>query len=623
MVFTIFFPDNVYGKDAEFEMYVTDDNGCRINAFFNETDNVYYIFMTCENDIQTVDLKYTSNKIINKKNQIKTLYNAFNQSTSIEITDSSLGKIRVKILQSDIPSLHISLNKESLEYLNADKNNKIKKTTIYITDNNEDFCLCDKKVSIKGRGNTSFNLFEKKGYQLEFSKDTSILGMSPAKKWVLIANANDDTLMRNYIAYSLSEMLGMPYTTNFRFVDLWIDGDYRGLYMIGEKIEIGENRIALKNKLGAIFELDFAFYEEEDYWFFDKFSGLHFTVKDSVEKIDAGNNNPDEINSSINDIEQISIFKDKFNAFFELINFTNPDRRNLTIEDLSKHIDVDSFAKYFLIDEFLLNREGFNTSFYWYVDGIDDLLHVGPVWDFDTSMGDDGIEPDTFYGHNNIIFSNLLTIPAFYEYTNELYRKNIYTFRYLSFSAKAYHTKIAKSAAMNFKRYNILGKDNEKGGTYSKTFDEACDFLKGWLDERYKNFKVLDNSEKIYVNEDISFSHEGTTDTNRYITITVYSLRTLQSPRLAIWSYASEQKDIKWYNFSNPKKGIYTCTIDTTTLYQSGYIMAHFYENNKLIFDMGFCIPAIPRTIPNKTLLETELLTLGDGVSGSKYILNH
>ena len=98
------------------------------------------------------------------------------------------------------------------------------------------------KATIRGRGSSTWNE-EKKPYLLELSGATSVLGMKPAHKWVLLANAFDQSNLRNKIIYDYGRLLNMGFVTDSRYADLYINGDYRGLYLIAEKVECAENRL--------------------------------------------------------------------------------------------------------------------------------------------------------------------------------------------------------------------------------------------------------------------------------------------------------------------------------------------------------------------------------------------
>ena len=99
-------------------------------------------------------------------------------------------------------------------------------------------------VQISGHGNSTWTQ-PKKPYNLKFEKKVNLLGLGKAKKWVLFANYLDDTQLRNDIAYYIGRMLGGEWQQGGEFVELNIDGDYRGLYYLTQKVEIGKDLIDL------------------------------------------------------------------------------------------------------------------------------------------------------------------------------------------------------------------------------------------------------------------------------------------------------------------------------------------------------------------------------------------
>lgn len=105
-------------------------------------------------------------------------------------------------------------------------------------------------LTIKGRGNTSWSM-PKKSYKIEFSKKQFMLGMPKDKDWALIANYSDKTLLKNYLMYRLSAKLGAFYAPRCEFVELYLNGEYLGVYLLTETIEIAENRINMPKTSGS------------------------------------------------------------------------------------------------------------------------------------------------------------------------------------------------------------------------------------------------------------------------------------------------------------------------------------------------------------------------------------
>lgn len=71
--------------------------------------------------------------------------------------------------------------------------------------------------------------------------------MGAGENWLLISNAFDETMLRNLITFDMARQLKVPYTPEAKHVNLYINGEYRGLYLLSEKVEIGENRVALQD----------------------------------------------------------------------------------------------------------------------------------------------------------------------------------------------------------------------------------------------------------------------------------------------------------------------------------------------------------------------------------------
>ena len=95
-------------------------------------------------------------------------------------------------------------------------------------------------LTIRGRGNSSWLYMPKKSYKIEFVKKQSMLGMPKDKDWALISNYADKTLMKNYLMYNLSAKLGAFYSPRCEFAELYLNGEYLGVYLLTETIKIGK-----------------------------------------------------------------------------------------------------------------------------------------------------------------------------------------------------------------------------------------------------------------------------------------------------------------------------------------------------------------------------------------------
>lgn len=92
---------------------------------------------------------------------------------------------------------------------------------------------------IKGRGNSTWEL-DKKPYYLKLSEKAGLCGMEPGRKWILLANAYEATKLSNKLLFDFSKAAGLRYAVDSEWADLYINGEYRGNYLVCEKIDVGE-----------------------------------------------------------------------------------------------------------------------------------------------------------------------------------------------------------------------------------------------------------------------------------------------------------------------------------------------------------------------------------------------
>ena len=313
----------------------------------------------------------------------------------------------------------------------------------------------------------------KRPYQMKLSAKHDMLGMGSAKTWILLANHADASLMRTKAALDLAAEFGLPYTPQSRFVDLVVNGNYLGSYLLTEKIQEGGTRVPLANANSVLVELDNNYYQEEPpQLVYTSPRGSHFVLKDAnngnIPDPDAAGNVtlPPAVQAGWDD------FKLKINWFESLLYASNPDWSQISL-----YLDVPSFIKFYFVQEFTENPEVAKASIYFYKDGINDRFHAGPVWDFDSSLGN--YSTDALGGNPNILYTrNILTYrPAGTTNSNDYFAR---LFRMSGFADAAqalyaselklpideaagklsqYQTLMGSSAAKNFQRWPILGRN--------------------------------------------------------------------------------------------------------------------------------------------------------------------
>ena len=325
-------------------------------------------------------------------------------------------------------------------------------------------------LTIRGRGNLSWGT-PNKSYKIKFAKKQSILGMPKDKDWALITNYVDKSLMRNYIAYNLSTVLDAYYTPKCKFAELYLNGDYLGLYLLTETIEIGKNRLNIpKNDSSYIVEVDVKYRDDEQVVFSDVL-------------MNEGNKKPFRIHDPKNATEAIlDTIQTQIQNFEKYLKTINSQKDN----KLEEWIDVEESIKHYWVQEFTKNPDAvFNTSVYFsWVKG--ERINMGPVWDFDLAFGnhkhDYVNETDNWY-MRKYWYNYLFKDRQYKNKSNEYWKLNRDKFTGVLDSVETCKKLIKKAAQNNFKRWKNLEKEGEWLKPYG-SYDEAVDYLKNWIKQR-------------------------------------------------------------------------------------------------------------------------------------------
>lgn len=339
---------------------------------------------------------------------------------------------------------------------------------------------------IKSRGNFTWRL-EKKPYQIKFDSTTSMLGMPAAKTWILLANHADPSLLRNKVAYDLAAELGLAASPDSRFVDLTINGEYLGNYLLSEKVEVKSNRLELQDPGGILLEMDNNYGLEEDFHFTTTTSNSLFVLKDAVEDVDEPL--PQPLAESYADIQRL------LNELDSYLYEPDPDWSKI-----SAIIDVESFIKYYFVFELAENPEITQSSVYFWRDGIGGKLHAGPVWDFDSafasytaeSLGGDPVQDyvknaQFLRNKGNGWFAQLFRNEEFVAQVNQVFQDQLEA-KVNAVVAKidGYAADLPQSAAANFSRWNVLGQPSVFPGGHvtADTWEGEVSYLRDWVETR-------------------------------------------------------------------------------------------------------------------------------------------
>ncbi|MBQ8381754.1 MAG: CotH kinase family protein [Clostridia bacterium] len=325
-------------------------------------------------------------------------------------------------------------------------------------------------LQIKGRGNYSWS-FAQKPYSLKLGEKADFLGMGAAKKWTLITVSSDHTMMHNYLTQKMAAAMGLRGTCENEYVDVVVNGEYAGTWVLTEKIQIHEERIDVPDDVGVLFEIEMVYRHTCDtciilYEDSNRSNSVHLRLK-TYKGVD------------LEDMDQ----RAKDAALAELQPFFNglsdAFTREKTLEAISQYIDVDSFVNWYLLNELTRNYDSqFVTSCYCYIDETG-RLYMGPVWDFDTCYGTQDPQIDGYRVKNAPWYTQLFECEAFVRLVCERWTELKNNGLIDAFCASIDQTalRIAASEQLN----HALYPHSELG---SSDFDEAVEYFKSWLDAR-------------------------------------------------------------------------------------------------------------------------------------------
>ena len=233
-------------------------------------------------------------------------------------------------------------------------------------------------TQIKGRGNVTWNTFDKKPYRLKLDKKAALLGMKKSKHFVLLAHYEDYyCYARDHLGFEIARRMGMPWTPEHRPIELVLNGDYVGLYWLTEKIRVDEDRVNITEQKDNETEPELI----TGGWLVE----IDNYPADGQVKITEGDGSrlrftpdtPEELSA-----EQRAYLTDLVTATDKAIY-----NKVKSSTEWEKYIDIDALARFYVINEVMDNAEAFSGSCYWNKERGDDTKIVfGPVWDFGNSM---------------------------------------------------------------------------------------------------------------------------------------------------------------------------------------------------------------------------------------------
>lgn len=361
---------------------VKTDNDVIMN--YNEKVNTYYVFrpdLKIDYKSQKFMFSHDGDKVtIDGKVMIEGEYNTVDASKPliVSVWKYNAHKDYNVILNTGLPIVRIDTKGQAVR----DRINWVEGASMIIEETDGTISY-EGTLALRGRGNGTWD-FPKKPYALRLDEKAKILGMHKHKRWILLANYKDRTLLRNDAAFWISRQTDLPYTISGQYVELVWNGVHMGNYYLCEQARIDNHRIDTYDPNledpaagGYFVEIDalYNYYSSKpkDVGFWSKKFNLPYIFKDP----DAS-----DINSSS------PAFKYFMNMVDSLETILLSDYR-VRRHEYEKYLDTDKAIDFALIQELTMNHDAYNTwpkngphSTFLYVDSLGKMC-FGPIWDFD------------------------------------------------------------------------------------------------------------------------------------------------------------------------------------------------------------------------------------------------
>ena len=389
------------------------DKESKIDWWRSDIDGNYYLFLPDGADTSALTVSYNGSSLTVDGTAVSDseTTSAFSVGMHKVVADSK--EYTLVVLESDnLPAVYIETESGSLDAIHADKDHKEKGSFVAYENGVKTY---DADLDyIKGRGNSTWML-DKKPYNIKFESKTNLFGLGKAKKFSLIASANEQSLIRNKITYDLAEDVGLLYSSKSQHVDLYINGVYEGNYLICESVEVGSNRVDITDMeelneeanpgidieqctLVGTRGKESGYVANSRKWVeipndpadisggylieFELYSRYYFEVSGFVTKKGQPITMKSPEYASKAEIEYISSFYQEFeDAVYSETGYNELGKH------YTEYIDMDSWSKMYLLQEFTFNLDAARTSFYLIKPQGEDKLYASPAWDFDYSLG--------------------------------------------------------------------------------------------------------------------------------------------------------------------------------------------------------------------------------------------
>lgn len=337
-------------------------------------------------------------------------------------------------------------------------------------------------VQIRGRGNSTWSsMGDKKPYKIKFHDKVKLLGKGYAncKPWTLLANTGDKSLIRNAITSRLCDFLGLSNNPGHKFIDLYLNGVYRGNYMISDHIDVRPHRVNIAEQeypLTAESDISGGYLLEVD--------GFHDgNCFASSRNVYIRIHYPEQEVIAASQKNYIRNYVNSFESRLFGSGFTDP------VEGYRAMVDSASLINWMLVTEISANIDGYYST-YFYKDQSDPKLYFGPCWDYDIAYDNDtritpttkSLMVDVGYGDAKIWVNRMWADPWFARAVCKRYDDAISAglLDYMYAQIDSLALLLDESQQQNYKKWGINTRRYHEVKLYS-SYDQYLQYIKNFL----------------------------------------------------------------------------------------------------------------------------------------------
>ena len=449
-------------------------------------------------------------------------------SYTLSVSLADLAPLQVKVMASaSVAAMYLTSadpENQGRDYVDADKGNSAEGSMTLVAADGA-ILYNGALTQIKSRGNSTFLYYDKKSYQIKLDSKSDLLGLGEkGKTWVLLAGYGDATQMHDKLFKDLASQVGLAYSPDCDWVDLYYDGEYRGTYLLSEKNNVNGNTVDITD-MEKLYEDIYPDYGDsavtaedtnaygQSYSYTQGLAGPEDLTGGYL--LELNHNTIDEANGfhtrqevafnikspEYGSREAVQYISEYYQEFEDAVyatdaagNYTglNPNTGKYYYE----YCDLDSLVRLFLVQQFSSNSDAFASSVFFYKDA-DGIMYAGPVWDMEMSCGtgwDEYIAPDRDFLQLRYLTEALMQIPSFIDAVEQCFDETFAPAAQALLGSDGviaeYTDTLSASSAMNYVLWPYVRVGNPshedhlwgEGTTYSDVTADLSDWLERRLD---------------------------------------------------------------------------------------------------------------------------------------------